>query len=209
MPRAASFLHILSGRTWPRTSLSGHANYFSPPPSVIPIPERRFSHIHVDLIGPLPPSQGCPHIFTMVDRTTRRREAVPLSTITAAACAEALCSAWICRFGIPHTITSDPWHSINLFHLVSTFLVSAHFSHYHHSLPSTVKWHGSIVDSRTPCEHVALHPIGLLTFLGVSRLSVPLLMSCLIPHQRKLFSAPRWSCLESFQPLLRMILLIF
>ncbi len=177
MPHAASFLHILSGSTWPRTSLSGQANYISPPPFNIPIPERRYSHIHVDLVGPLPPSQGCTCIFTMVDRTTRWREAVPLSTITAVACAGALCSAWIYRFCIPHTITSDPWHSIHLFHLVSTFLISAHFSHYHHSLPSTVQWHGSIVDSRTPCEHVVLHPIGLLTFLGVSWLSVPLLTS--------------------------------
>jgi hypothetical protein len=165
MPHDASFLHILSGRTWPRTSLSGHANYISSPPSVIPIPERRFSHIHVDLVGPLPPSQGCPHIFTMVNRTTWWTEEVPLSTITAAACAGALCSAWIYRFGIPHTITSDPWHSIHLFHLVSTFLISAHFSHYHHSLPSTVQWHVGMVPSSTQG-----HPASTLLFtrLGCS-----------------------------------------
>ena len=43
----------------------------------------------------------------MVDRTTRWAEAVPLSSITASACADALCSTWITRFGVPHTITSD------------------------------------------------------------------------------------------------------
>jgi transposase InsO family protein len=43
----------------------------------------------------------------MIDRTSRWAEAVPLSSITASACADALCSTWIARFGIPHTITSD------------------------------------------------------------------------------------------------------
>jgi hypothetical protein len=102
--------------------------HVSLPPSVIPIPERRFSHIHVDLVGPLPPSQGCTHIFTMVDRTTRWMEAVPLSTTTAAACAEALCSAWISRFGIPHTITSDrgTQFTSSIWSQLSSFL---HISH--------------------------------------------------------------------------------
>lgn len=35
------------------------------------VPERRFDHVHVDLVGPLPPSRGCTHLLTMVDRTTR------------------------------------------------------------------------------------------------------------------------------------------
>jgi cleavage and polyadenylation specificity factor subunit 1 len=38
----------------------------------IPIPRRRFSHIHVDLVGPLPASEeGYVYIMTIVDRTTR------------------------------------------------------------------------------------------------------------------------------------------
>jgi hypothetical protein len=81
--------------------------HITPPATAIPIPERRFSHVHVDIVGPLPPSQGNTHIFTMVDRTTRWAEAVPLSSITASACADAFCSTWITRFGVPHTITSD------------------------------------------------------------------------------------------------------
>jgi len=79
-----------------------------------------------------------------------------------------------------------------------------------HSIHNPMAWWNiSIADSRTPCGHVALHPIGLLTFLGVSWLSAPLLMSCLIPHLGRLFLAPHWYCLESFKPLLRVILLIF
>ena len=43
-------------------------NVKSPVPS-IPVPGRRFSHIHLDLTGPLPSSQGYSYILTMIDRT--------------------------------------------------------------------------------------------------------------------------------------------
>jgi hypothetical protein len=65
----------------------------------IPVPVRRFSHIHVDLVGPLPRSSGYSYLFTLVDRTTRWPEAYPLSSITAADCAAALLQGWIQRFG--------------------------------------------------------------------------------------------------------------
>jgi hypothetical protein len=41
------------------------------PPQHIPVPTRRFSHIHVDLVGPLPASKGFTHLFTVIDRTSR------------------------------------------------------------------------------------------------------------------------------------------
>jgi hypothetical protein len=66
----------------------------------IPVPVCRFSHLHVDLVGPLPRSSGFSYIFTMVDRTTRWPEAVPLSSTTAADCAAALLQGWIQRFGV-------------------------------------------------------------------------------------------------------------
>ena len=38
----------------------------------IPVPKQRFSHIHLDLVGPLPISkEGYQYLFTMVDRTSR------------------------------------------------------------------------------------------------------------------------------------------
>jgi hypothetical protein len=73
----------------------------------IPVPVRRFSHIHVDLVGPLPRSSGYSYLFTLVDRTTRWPEAYPLASITAADCAAALLQGWIQRFGVPGIITSD------------------------------------------------------------------------------------------------------
>jgi hypothetical protein len=73
----------------------------------IPVPVRRFAHLHVDLVGPLPRSAGFSYLFTMVDRTTRWPEAVPLASTTAADCAAALLQGWIQRFGVPGIITSD------------------------------------------------------------------------------------------------------
>ncbi len=67
----------------------------------------RYTHIHVDLVGPLPPSRGHTYLFTIIDRTSKWPEAIPLSSITAADCARALFAGWVSQFGVPATITSD------------------------------------------------------------------------------------------------------
>ena len=74
----------------------------------IPVPIQRFSHIHVDLVGPLPASpSGYTHILTAVDRSTRWAEAFPLRATAAADCADALLQGWVARFGVPASLTSD------------------------------------------------------------------------------------------------------
>jgi transposase InsO family protein len=73
----------------------------------IAIPERRFSHIHVDLVGPLPSSEGVTNLLTVIDRSTRWLEAIPLQSTTATAVADALVAGWIARFGVPADLTSD------------------------------------------------------------------------------------------------------
>jgi len=73
----------------------------------ISVPSRRFSHVHIDIVGPLPSSQNCSYILTMIDRTTRWLEAVPISSISTETCVKAFISTWISRFGVPATLTSD------------------------------------------------------------------------------------------------------
>lgn len=74
----------------------------------IPIPARRFTHLHVDLVGPLPRSvEGFTNLLTIVDRSSRWVEAIPLLSITAEAVADAFICGWIARFGVPDHITSD------------------------------------------------------------------------------------------------------
>jgi transposase InsO family protein len=74
----------------------------------IAVPTQRFSHIHIDIVGPLPTSpDGFSHLLTAVDRSTRWAEALPLKATTVAACAEAFIAGWIARFGVPSHVTSD------------------------------------------------------------------------------------------------------
>jgi cleavage and polyadenylation specificity factor subunit 1 len=71
------------------------------------VPQRRFDHIHVDIVGPLPPSQGHTHLLTIVDRFTRWPEAIPLKDTSTTTCAQALINQWVARFGTPSHISSD------------------------------------------------------------------------------------------------------
>ena len=64
--------------------------------------------MHMDLVGPLPVSaDGFLYIFTIIDRTTRWLEAVPLKEMSAATCSQVFFSHWVSRFGVPATVTSD------------------------------------------------------------------------------------------------------
>ena len=67
----------------------------------------RFDHIHVDIVGLLPPSQNYRYLLTVVDRFTRWPEAIPLVGAQTTTCAKALALHWIARFGVPAELTSD------------------------------------------------------------------------------------------------------
>lgn len=74
----------------------------------IPIPTRRFSHVHVDLVGPLPPSaEGHAYLLTIIDRSTRWVEAIPLRNMEASMCMDAFIAGWVARFGVPAVATTD------------------------------------------------------------------------------------------------------
>jgi len=79
-----------------------------PPVEPIEIPARSFSHVHVDIVGPLPASsKGHCYLLTMMDRSTRWPEVVPLVTISAQEVADTFVSEWVARYGVPETITTD------------------------------------------------------------------------------------------------------
>ncbi len=69
-----------------------------------PISERRFAQLHIHLVDPLQYSNNCNYIFTIIDQTSKWMEGIPLSEVSAAACARTLLFSWITRFGVPETI---------------------------------------------------------------------------------------------------------
>ena len=99
------------------------------------LPKSRFDCIHVDIVGPLPPSQGHSYLFTIVDRFSRWPEAIPMVDMTTESCATALLSGWFARFGLPKDITSDrgrQFVSQLWTHLLTRFGIhSAHTTAYH------------------------------------------------------------------------------
>ena len=63
-------------------------------------PDARFSHVHADLVGPLPESSGYGYLLTIIDRSTKHIEAVPLQQVTTKSIADAFLLHWVGRFKI-------------------------------------------------------------------------------------------------------------
>ncbi|BHF73388.1 hypothetical protein SprV_0401646900 [Sparganum proliferum] len=65
------------------------------------------SHVHLDVVGPLPSSNGFTHLLTCVDRYTRRADPIPLPNVQAETIVKAFVSRWVAMFDAPSTVTTD------------------------------------------------------------------------------------------------------
>ena len=98
-------------RQWTRTCVACQrakvTTHVRAPVEQFPLPSSRFDSLHVDLVSPLPPSQGFSYLLTVVDRFTRWPEAIPVADISAKTCSRAFLAHWVARFGVPSSMTSD------------------------------------------------------------------------------------------------------
>ena len=98
-------------RQWCRECIACHSSkiqqHVRSPVIQMPIPSSLFTQVHVDIVGPLPPSSGFAYLLTVIDRCSRWPEAFPLRDISAKECAEQFMLGWVARFGLPSEIISD------------------------------------------------------------------------------------------------------
>ena len=76
-------------------------------PAKFDLPDERFQHVHVDIVGPLLPSNGFRYLLTIIDRFSRWPEAIPMVEMTAETVAHAFYDNWVSRYGAPVLITTD------------------------------------------------------------------------------------------------------
>ena len=71
------------------------------------VPDKRFSHVLVDIVGPLPESYGYKYLLTAICRTTRFLHAWPLKEASSSEAATAFLQGYVPLMGVPAVLTSD------------------------------------------------------------------------------------------------------
>lgn len=156
-------------RKWARTCVpcqrSKINRHTHSPPAQLPPVNRRFEHVHLDIVGPLPPSNGQRYLVTLIDRFSRWPEAIPIGDVSAESVAYAVLNGWISRFGTPATITTDRGSQFAsaLFRALTSLLGVHHIqtTAYHPASNGMIeRWHRTLKAALT--AHLSPHWTDLL-----------------------------------------------
>ncbi|GBP17363.1 Retrovirus-related Pol polyprotein from transposon 412 [Eumeta japonica] len=123
--------------------------YTSAPLSNYDVTDKRFQHINIDLIGPLPTSGGNRYCLTCIDRFSRWPTAIPIPDISAHTVALAFISGWVASYGVPECITTDLGKQFqsSLFKELTTILGIRHLrtTAYHPQANGMIeRWHRTL-----------------------------------------------------------------
>lgn len=90
---------------------------------------QRFEHLNIDIIGPLPPSNGFRYCLTIMDRFSRWPESIAMPDMTTPTIVENFIAQWVAKYGVPLTITTDRGRQFEaaLFHELNKALGVNHF----------------------------------------------------------------------------------
>ena len=122
---------------WQKAKVS---RYTWTPVEQFPTPGERFTHVHLDITGPLTHYDGFSYILTRVDRFSRWYKAQPMIDIIANTTEM---SGWIACFGVPSATDCEWQCGADLFRSLSKLLGCKKDLHY--GIPSSVKWSGGTI----------------------------------------------------------------
>lgn len=72
-----------------------------------PLPEARFEHLHIDVVGPTTGRGNVRYMLMVVDQYSRFPTAIPMQSENATTIVNLLVDRWIALFGVPLVITTD------------------------------------------------------------------------------------------------------
>ena len=122
-------------RTCHPCQLAKQSPTVNPGTGKFPVPDQRFSAIHLDVVGPLPESEGMKYLLTTFCRTSRWFEAFPMASASSQECVKAFMKH-ISRFGVPRLAISDNGNSFvaNLYQdIMKTFNIEVKFTPAYHA----------------------------------------------------------------------------
>ena len=121
-------------RTCHPCQMGKQAPTVNPGVGCFPVPDQRFSTIHLDVVGPLVESNGYKYLLSILDRTSRWIECYPMKIASASECCRAFME-WASRYGLPRVAVSDNGNTFvaNLYKdIMATFNVRVTFTPAYH-----------------------------------------------------------------------------